>query len=270
MVTDPDVGDGIHVSTIGDGIVQILLHRPATLNALRATDFARISGIFQDIERDPDVRVVIVTGSGRGFCSGLNLDDGSDGHAYSTSQWLEQQTTTITFPQEMRRCRKPIIAAVNGPAAGSGMCLALAADIRIASTTAVFISSFIKIGVTGGDVGASYLLPRIVGHGVAMEMSLTGRPVDADEALRIGLVTRVVEPDALMASALETARLIIGYTPIGVRLTKQVMNQNVDAPSLESAMEIEHRNQAIAGTSADAREALSAFREKRAPTFTGT
>lgn len=269
MAAGTDIQDGIHVSMIEDGIMQVLLHRPATLNALRATDFAEVSRIFREIEVNPNVRVVIVTGAGRGFCSGVNLDDEAAGHAYTASEWLEQQQTTITFPQEMRRCRKPIIAAVNGPAAGSGMCLALSADIRIASTTAVFISSFIKIGVTGGDVGASYLLPRIVGHGVAIEMSLTGRPVLADEALRIGLVTRVVEPDELMASALETARMIVGYTPIGVRLTKQVMNQNVDAPSLDHAMEIEHRNQAIAGTSEDSSEALAAFREKRVPHFTG-
>ena len=266
MTTDSETQDGIHASMLQDGILKVELHRPATLNALKLRDFNEISRIFREIERNPDVRVVILTGAGRGFCSGINLDDEADAQASSPNEILEQQYSTATFPLEMRRCRKPIIAAVNGAAVGGGLCLALSADIRIASTKAVFISPFIKIGATS-DLGISYLLPRIVGHGVAMEMSLTARSVRADEALRIGLVTRVVEPEELMASALETARTIVGYAPLSVRLTKQVLNHNIDASSLEAAMEIEHRNQAIAVSSADASEALAAFRERRAPRF---
>jgi enoyl-CoA hydratase/carnithine racemase len=158
---------------------------------------------------------------------------------------------------------------VNGPAAGAGFSLALAADIRIAAPTARFNAAFIKIGLTGGDCGSSWMLPRIVGLGHAYEILLTGRLVGADEAARIGLVNRVVPAEDLLASALETAELIAANSPLGVRLTKQVVQVNVDAPSLEAAVELENRNQTLAAGTQDMTEAMTAFIQKRPAAFTG-
>ena len=164
---------------------------------------------------------------------------------------------------------KPVIAAVNGPAAGAGMGLALAADIRLASTTAKFNAAFIRIGLTGGDVGTSWMLPRLIGLGRAYEMLLTGRFVEAEEALRIGLVTQVTEGEELLPAALAVADLICGNSPFGVRMTKRVVQTNVDAPSLDVAIALENRNQVLAVQTEDMAEALNAFREKRPPVFTG-
>ncbi len=164
---------------------------------------------------------------------------------------------------------KPVIAAVNGAAAGAGMALALAADIRIASPAARFNAAFIRIGLTGGDVGTSWLLPRIVGFGRALEILMTGRFVDAEEALRIGMVTEIASESDLLERAVETAKLICRNSPFGVRMTKKVLQANVDASSLDAAIDLENRNQVLAFQTDDMREAFNAFREKRDPRFTG-
>jgi enoyl-CoA hydratase len=143
------------------------------------------------------------------------------------------------------------------------------ADLRIASSEASFVSAFVRIGLSGGDIGISWLLPRLVGMTHASEMLLTGDPVDAEKAERIGLVNAVVEPDELIEVALERAETIAAHNPFGVRLTKQVLQQNVDAPSLEAAMEVENRNQVMITHTEDMQEALAAFRDKREPDWTG-
>lgn len=168
-----------------------------------------------------------------------------------------------------RRTSVPVIAAVNGPAAGAGMALALAADIRIAAPEARFNAAFVRIGLTGRDCGISWLLPRIVGLGHASEILLTGRLVDTAEAVRIGLVNDVVHAEALLEPALVRAELIAANTPFGVRLTKEILQANVDAPSLEAAIELENRSQVLATRTEDMPEALVAFREKRPPVWTG-
>jgi enoyl-CoA hydratase/carnithine racemase len=149
------------------------------------------------------------------------------------------------------------------------MALALAADIRIAATTARFNAAFVGIWLSGGDVGTSWALPRLIGLGRAYEILLTGRFVEADEALRIGLVTDVVEPDQLLDRACQTAETIVGNSPVGMALTKHVVQNNVDAPSLEAALALENRNQVLATRTTDMVEALAAFREKRTPDFVG-
>jgi enoyl-CoA hydratase/carnithine racemase len=165
---------------------------------------------------------------------------------------------------------KPVIVAVNGAAAGAGMGIALAGDIRIASAAARFNAAFVRIGLSGGDVGTSYFLPRLVGLGRATEILLTGRFVGAAEALEIGLVTEVVADDAdLLVRALEIARTICDNSPTGMKLTKRVIAANVDAPSLTSALDLENRNQVLATRTDDMSEALAAFREKRKPAFVG-
>jgi enoyl-CoA hydratase/carnithine racemase len=220
------------------------------------------------VAADRSIRAVVLTGTGKGFCSGLDLGAAKDVLSYSANEYTDVQEQLGSAALAMRRCTTPIIAAVNGAAAGAGFSIALAADVRIASTAAKFNAAFIRIGLSGGDLGSSYLLPRIVGMGVASEILLTGRFVLPDEALRIGLVSRVVEPADLIDSALETARAIAANSPLGIRMTKQVLNTNVDASSIEAALELENRNQTLAFQNSDMREALTAFVEKRPPLFT--
>lgn len=260
--------EGLSLHAPEAGILVATLDRPDKYNALTLTSFPAMSAFFRDVSADRSVRAVILTGAGKGFCSGLDLEDAVTLSRYSANEYVSLQQVLGAVASDMRRCTTPIIAAVNGAAAGAGFSLALAADIRIASTAAKFNAAFIRIGLTGGDVGSSYLLPRIVGLGVATEILMTGRFVLPDEALRIGLVSSVVAPSDLMETAVATARSIAANSPLGVRLTKQVIQTNVDAPSIETALELESRNQTLAVGNADMKEALAAFLEKRAPRFT--
>ncbi len=252
-----------------EGVVLATLNRPDQLNALNFLMFDELLRLSTAIDTDPDARVLVLTGAGRGFCAGLDLADASTLPSMSTAEFLRGQELWSESITSFRRMTKPVIAAVNGAAAGAGFSLALAADIRIAGPAARFNAAFIKIGLTGGDCGSSWSLPRIVGLGLANEILLSGRFVDADEAVRIGLVNRVVAAEQLVDAALDLAQQIAANSPLGVRLTKQVVQVNVDAPSLSAAVELENRNQALAAGTADMAEALLAFREKRAPVFTG-
>lgn len=251
------------------GITVATLNRPDRLNALTFQMFDELTQLAAEIGTDDQVRVLVLTGAGRGFCAGLDLGDAATLPDMPTAKFLEGQERWSRAITAFRRLPKPVIAAVNGPAAGAGFSLALAADIRIAAPAARFNAAFIKIGLTGGDCGSSWMLPRIVGLGHAYEILLTGRLVEADEAARIGLVNRVVPAGDLVTAALEVAELIAANSPLGVRLTKQVVQVNVDAPSLEAAVELENRNQALAAGTRDMAEALTAFREKRPPAFAG-
>lgn len=251
------------------GIVVARLNRPERLNAITFEMFDEFIELQADVDADNDARVLIITGEGRAFCAGLDLDQAAELPQMPAALMLKGQETWARSIAGFRHMDKPVIAAINGAAAGAGMGIALAADIRLASTTAKFNAAFIKIGLTGGDVGTSWLLPRLIGLGRAYEMLLTGRFVEAEEALRIGLVTDVTEAEALIDRALAVAELICGNSPMGVRLTKQVVQINVDAPSLDAAIALENRNQVLAVQTADMSEALNAFREKRAPRFVG-
>jgi len=245
------------------------LNRPERLNAISFEMFAEFVTLQNEVDADPQARVLVVTGEGRGFCAGLDLDEAGTLAAMPAAVMLAGQESWGRSIAGFRHLRVTVIAAVNGPAAGAGMALALAADIRVASTAARFNAAFVKIGLSGGDVGTSWLLPRLIGFGRANELLLTGRFVDADEALAIGLVTDVVAPEKLLDRALETAAVICGNSPIGVTLTKEVVQLNVDAPSLDAALALEARNQVLATRTDDMVEALSAFREKRRPRFVG-
>jgi len=251
------------------GITVATLNRPDQLNALTFAMFDDLAQLAAEIAADDGARVLVLTGAGRGFCAGLDLADAATLPDMPAARFLEGQERWSRAITSLRRLPKPVIAAVNGPAAGAGFSLALAADNRIAAPAARFNAAFIKIGLTGGDCGSSWMLPRIVGLGHAYEILLTGRLVEADEAARIGLVNRVVPAGDLLASALETAGLIAANSPLGVRLTKQVVQANVDAPSLEAAVELENRNQTLAAGTDDMVEAFTAFREKRPAAFTG-
>jgi enoyl-CoA hydratase/carnithine racemase len=252
------------------GVLVATLNRPHRMNALTFGMFGQLQTLCDDVAADDTVRTVILTGAGRAFCAGLDLDDAASLSAMTAAQFLHEQEGWAHAITSFRRLPKPVIAAVNGAAAGAGFSLALAADIRLATPAARFNAAFVKIGLTGGDCGSSWMLPRIVGLGHAYEILLTGRFVDAAEAAGIGLVNRLVAPDDLLPQAITLAETINANSPLGVRLTKQVVQTNVDAPSLEAAIEIENRNQALASRSPDMAEALTAFREKRPPSFAGT
>ena len=168
----------------------------------------------------------------------------------------------------IRDMHQPVIAAVNGAASGGGLALALASDVRIAAQSARFNVAFIRVGLSGCDIGVSWMLPRLVGASRAFELLLTGRLIDSAEADRIGLVTRVVPDGDVVDSALETAALILGNSPFGVRMTKEVMWSQLEIPSLQAGIDLENRTQVLSSFTGDLTEAMAAFAEKRAPNFT--
>ena len=261
--------EGLTLSRPTDDVLLVTLDRPDRFNALTFGMFDAITDMCRDVEEDDSVRVVVLTGAGRGFCSGLDLDAVAALLEMSPFEFLRGQEKWAGAAVALRRLTRPVIAAVNGAAAGAGLSLALASDMRIASTAAKFNAAFIRVGLTGGDMGSSWLLPRIVGLGLANELLLTGRFVLPDEALRIGLVNRVCEPDQLLDSALELAAQVSRNSPFGVRVTKQVVQANLGAATLELGIELENRNQALAAASSDMREALAAFTAARTPVFEG-
>jgi enoyl-CoA hydratase/carnithine racemase len=264
------MGEGsVRVTRPAGETALITLDRPDRLNALTFHMFDQLHAVCDELDDDPTVRAVVVTGAGRGFCAGLDLDAAEELPAMSPEEMLRGQEGWATAITRFRHLRAPVIAAVNGPAAGAGLSLCLAADVRLAGMEARFNAAFVRIGLTGGDCGVSWLLPRIIGFGHASELLLTGRVIDADEAYRLGMVNRVVPADALLPAAFALAEEIAGNSPWGVRLTKQVLQTNVDAPSLEAAVELENRNQVLATRAGDMAEALTAFREKRPPNFGG-
>ena len=261
--------EGLALERPEDGVLVVTLNRPGKFNALTFTMFDELTALCADVEGDESVRVVILTGAGRGFCGGLDLQDAARLPAMSGPEFLRGQGKWAEVSLALRRLTTPVIAAVNGAAAGAGFSIALACDLRVASTAARFNAAFIRIGLTGGDMGSSWLLPRIVGLGIANELLMTGRFVDAAEAARIGLVNRMVEPDELLPTALEMARSIMANSPFAVRLTKRVVQANLGAATLETAVELENRNQALAAATADHREALAAFLARRPAVFSG-
>jgi enoyl-CoA hydratase/carnithine racemase len=226
---------------------------------------------LEAIERDPQCRVLVLTGAGRAFCAGLDLRGYGDDELVEARgkvrRTLERQREIAGLTQRLHELRQPVIAAVNGPAAGGGMALALASDIRIASTSALFAVSFIRAGFSACDLGTSWLLPRIVGTGRAHELMLTGRRISAEEALRIGLVTELVEPGDLMPNVLAKAAEIMLNPPISVELTKQGMWTALETPSFSASVEFENRQQVLTAMTDDQAEAAAAFLGKRAPSY---
>lgn len=254
---------------IEQGLGLITLNRPERLNAMNRDMLDDLYVLYSDLDQDETIRVLILTGSGRGFCSGADLKDRQllseesikkfSSAALHLEHIQKHYSGVITG---MRRLPQPVIAAVNGVAAGGGMCLALAADIIIAGPAATFIPSFINIGLSGGELGTTYFLPKLVGTAKASEILMTGRTVGAEEADRIGLVSCLADEGQLMEKALETARQLLGKTPFGLRMTKEAIRRNLDAPSLETAIEFENRNQSIGCTTPEFFEAVTSFGKK--------
>lgn len=262
----------VRCRTLEDGILEVRMNRPDRMNALNPTLIADLLQIFRGLQDDRQTRVVIITGEGRGFCAGADLQDHAGpgavpgtagmsqlGFVYKYQEYLAQLMLAI------HECDKPVVAAINGAAVGGGFAIALASDVRIASDAARFGAVFIKIGLSACDVGTSYFLPRLVGVGVASELMLTGRIFKADEARDIRLVSRVVAPEALADAALETARAIRENSEYGVWMTKKGLWANVDAPSLRHAMEIENRTQVLGYFTGCMEESVAAFVGGRKP-----
>jgi enoyl-CoA hydratase/carnithine racemase len=247
-------------------VALITLNRPEKLNALNYGLVEELHSVLEAIDADDECRVVVLTGAGRGFCSGLDLTDpfpeeANHGLAFprSSMRWQERIANLTT---RLIRLRQPVIAAVNGPAYGGGFALALASDIRIASESARFCTQFIKLGLGGCDIGVSYTLPRVVGAGQAFDLILTARTVDGQEALRLGLVSRVAT-GSVVDDALAIAETLCGYGKFGLESTKQVLWANLEAPSLEAALQVENRSQILATTSGELREATAAFATRK-------
>ena len=250
-------------------VVVATLNRPARYNAMTNTMFRELEALARALDDDDDVRVMILTGAGKAFCAGYDLDDADKLPGLTAMEMLEQQELAARALLAIRSMRIPIIAAVNGAAAGGGMSLSLAADIRLASTTAKFNAAFVRIGMSAGDLGASWLLPRMLGPALAAEFAYTGRFMFAEEAERCGLVNAVFEPDDLIDGALAMARSICSNSPGGVQLSKRALQANMEITSYAAALELENRGQALLTRTTDMTEALNAFKEKRDPVFTG-
>lgn len=252
-----------------DGVALLTLNRPRRRNAITFQMFDEMHDVLGKLRGDADVRALIVTGAGEGFCAGLDLDDAEKLPLMSANEMMAGQEHWAGAFERFHDLPQAVIAAVNGAAAGGGLGLALAADIRIASDRARFNAAFVRIGLSAGDVGVSWSLPRVVGLGRAAEIMLTGDFIDAAEAERIGLVNRVVAPDQLLDEAIGVATRIASNSPFGITLTKRVLMANVDAGSLRNAVEVENRGQTLATRGNDFNESLGAFREKREPKFSG-
>ncbi|WP_182378244.1 enoyl-CoA hydratase-related protein [Nocardioides sp. WS12] len=251
------------------GVVVLTLNRPDRYNAMTNQMFVELERAALDLDQEDDLRAVVLTGAGMAFCGGYDLAD-ADGLAdLGAIQMLNQQERAARSLVSVRSIRVPVIAAVNGPAAGGGLALALQADIRLGSPEAKFNAAFVKIGLTAGDLGTSWLLTRLVGPAVTSDICFTGRMVYAEEAARIGLVNSVSEPGKLMEDALELAGQMVANSPGGVQLSKKALQANMEIGSYAAALELENRGQALLTRSTDMPEALAAFKEKRKPVFKG-
>jgi enoyl-CoA hydratase len=259
------------IEDTGDGIVQVALNRPERLNALTADLVEGLHSQFRQLAFRRDVRAIVLTGAGRGFCSGLDLNGygtplTANGVGPLHASWSVQQHISSLIT-EMRGLPQPIIAAVNGPAAGGGLALMLASDIRLASRSATFAVSFIRAGFSACDIGTSWLLPRIVGVARAQELMLTGRTFGSDEAFRFGLVIDIVEDDQLLSAARHWADLIARNNPLGVSLTKEAMWTALEIP-LSAAIQLENRQQILISQTNDSRAQRRSFFDKQLPSYT--
>jgi enoyl-CoA hydratase len=251
-------------------VLWLTLNRPHTLNALSAQLVNEYEDFLRKLPADHETRVVVMRGAGRAFCAGLDLKEQNRGDSSigaSTTGTFETQRRMSDLTVMMRRAPQPFIAAVRGPAAGGGFALALACDVRIAGESARFNAAFIRIGLTACDMGVSYHLPRAVGMSVAAELLLTGRFINAERALRTGLVSEVVPDDQLDATAAKLAQEMVETSPLGLRLTKECMWAAADAGSLEQAITIEDRNQVLCVRAGYLEEGARAFIEKRKPRY---
>jgi 2-(1,2-epoxy-1,2-dihydrophenyl)acetyl-CoA isomerase len=256
------------IETIENGIATLTFNRPERLNALSTPIMQGLLDGLPRLAGDPTVKVVILTGNGRAFCAGGDVKSMAEGgERRSAPEATAHLRSRMEVSRILHELPKPTIAMINGPAAGAGLALALACDLRIAGTSARLVTAFVKVGFSG-DFGGSYFLTRLIGTARARELYFTGRPVDADEASRLGLVNRVVPDDQLHDATMELAQSLAQGPQIALSLMKRNMNCAENA-GLAELLDMEAVHQVQTGRTEDHREAAKAFVEKRAPIFTG-
>jgi enoyl-CoA hydratase len=253
-------------------IAIVTLNRPERLNAMSIDLVVELHDTLEAVGADNAVRAIVLTGAGRGFCSGLDLKDygvipNIDGLQVGQIAQRSMRYYSRLVPL-IRHLRQPVICAINGAAFGGGMCLTLACELRIASESAVFNATGIVNGLTSTEMGASFLLPRLIGAAHSNDLLLTGRRIGAEDALRMGLVSRVVPDGMVVDEAVSIAERICEYSPYGVAMTKDILWVNLETTSLDSAIEIEDRNQLMLGFTENLPEAIRAFDQGRPPVYT--
>lgn len=249
---------------VSEGVAILTMNRPETFNAFNERMNKEITDALKQAQKDPAVRCVVLTGAGRAFNAGQDLGDVLEGEV-DFGGFLRNRYNPMIL--QLQKTEKPIIAAINGVAAGAGMSLALACDIRLASDKASMVNAFVNIGLVP-DSGGCYFLPRIVGIGKALELAMTGEKVSAEEALRLGLVNQVYPAEDFWESTLAYARKLAALPTRGIGLIKRTMYKGLEF-GLEETLEYEAYAQDIAGQTEDYKEGVKAFMEKRSPRFTG-
>jgi len=242
-----------------EGVDWLTLDRPAQLNALDRQLVAELAAYFESVGRSTATRVVVLRGAGRAFCAGVDLRELQEADALSLQSLWQQQRQISGLIPVMRRIPQPIVSLVHGAACGGGFALALASDIRLAGRSARMNAAFSRIGLSGCDVGVSYLLPRLAGASAAAELLLTGDFIDAQRALALGLVSRVVEDEDLQAAAEPIIASMLRASPLGLQMTKEVLRIAIDAPSLEAAIALEDRTQVLCAATGVLADAVGAF-----------
>lgn len=247
----------------------LTLDRPDAMNAINTHMVGELADYFGRLVHDRSVRVVVMRGAGRAFCAGLDIKEaaGRQAEEIPFGGGFGFQGYLADVYVKMRRCPQPIVSLIHGAACGGGFAFVLASDIRIAGESAQMNAAFIKLGLSGCDMGVSYFLPRLVGLSVASELIMTGRFIDAKRSLATGLVSDVVADELLEEAGTAMARDLLAASPKGLRLTKEGINLAVDAPGLEAAMAIENRNQLLSAASPNFAEGMRAFLEKRPPDY---
>ncbi len=253
-------------------VALVTMNRPERMNAMAFDVMIPLRETLERLSHDNDVRVVVLTGAGHGFCSGADLEDSGivPNIAGLTRTSIARRALELLDDVivAVRKMHQPVIAAVNGAAIGGGFCLACATDIRVATTDAYFRAAGINNGLTASELGISYLLPREIGSSRAFDIMLTGRDVDAHEAERIGLVSRVVAPAELLETCYAFAERIIGYSRVGVEVTKRMLWASLDAASLHAHMDHEGIAQLyVRLTTENFEEAIRARKERRTPEY---
>ncbi|MCK8671497.1 MULTISPECIES: enoyl-CoA hydratase/isomerase family protein [unclassified Rhodococcus (in: high G+C Gram-positive bacteria)] len=250
-------------------IAVLTINRPDRMNSMVVKMFEEFNTAAYAL-RDTDARALILRGAGdRAFCAGFDLDEIGVITEMGVREFLKFQETATGGLAALRHLPFPVIAAIHGAASGGGMSLALAADIRLVAPTAKFNAAFVKVGLSVGELGTSWQLTRLVGPGRAAEIAYTARFVGAEEAVRIGLANRVVPSENLFEEAIALAETIATNSPGGIRISKRALQRNQEVTSYAAALELENRGQALLTRGEDMPEALAAFKEKRAPRFTG-
>ena len=266
--TPPEL-ETLRLDVLPGKIVVLTINRPERMNSQTVRMFTEYNTVAYAL-RDTDARALIIRGAEeRAFCAGFDLDEIDVITTMGVRDFLAFQETATGGLAAIRHLPFPVIAAIHGAATGGGMALALAADIRLLAPTAKFSAAFVKVGLSVGELGTSWQLTRLVGYGHAAEIAYTARLVGAEEAVKIGMANRVVPSEELMYAAVAMANAIALNSPGGVRMSKRALQRNQEVSSYAAALELENRGQALLTRGQDMPEALAAFKEKRAPRFTG-